>query len=86
MSISDGGGRHQESRNREEVKMSQKANVPGDRGQIFDGIKIGRPATGALLDAGYWSLSDLPEDLAELSDLHGVGPRAVALLKDARGR
>ena len=66
--------------------MSQKASVPRDRGQTFDGVKIGRPATGALVDAGYRSLSDLPKDLDELSDLHGVGPRAVALLKDARGR
>lgn len=66
--------------------MSQKANVAGDRRRLCDGVKIGRPATGALVDAGYWSLSDLPEDLDELSDLHGVGPRAVALLKDARGR
>ncbi|MGA9749421.1 MAG: helix-hairpin-helix domain-containing protein [Nocardioides sp.] len=66
--------------------MTQKANVPGDRGPIFDGVKIGRPAAGALMDADYRSLSDLPEDLDELSDLHSVGPRAVALLKDARGR
>ena len=58
--------------------MSQTANVPGDRGQIFDGVKIGRPATGALVDAGYWSLSDLPEDLAELSDLHGPEGRCFA--------
>lgn len=27
--------------------MSQPVNDPGDRGQIFDGVKIGRPATGA---------------------------------------
>lgn len=66
--------------------MSQTANDPGDRGQIFDGVRIGRPATGALVDAGYRSLSDLPEDLEELGDLHGVGPRAVALLNDARSR
>ena len=63
--------------------MSQKAHDTGDRGQIFDEVKIGRPATGALVDACYRSSSDLPEDLAELSDLHGVGPRAVALLQAA---
>lgn len=66
--------------------MMQEHDICGDRGQIFDGVKVGRPATGALVDAGYSSLSDLPEDLEELSDLHGVGPKAVALLKDARGR
>jgi hypothetical protein len=26
---------------------------PEDRGAVFDGVQIGRPATGALLDAGY---------------------------------
>ena len=66
--------------------MSQQANVPGDRGQFFDGVKVGRPATGALLNAGFRFLSDLPEDLEELGNLHGVGARAVALLQDARGR
>lgn len=66
--------------------MSEKISVPGDRGPMFDGVRIGRPAAGALVDAGYTSLSDLPRDLAGLSDLHGVGPRAVALLEDARGR
>lgn len=45
---------------------------------------IGRPATGALVDAGYASLDDLPADLAVLRELHGVGPRAVARLSAAR--
>lgn len=56
-----------------------------DRGPVFDGVKIGRPATGALIDAGYRSLTDLPADLDELLPLHGVGPTAVDLLKQARG-
>ncbi|WP_328392067.1 helix-hairpin-helix domain-containing protein [Nocardia sp. NBC_00416] len=55
-----------------------------DRGPVFDGVKIGRPATGALIDAGYRSIGDLPERLADLSALHGVGPRAIALLTRAR--
>ncbi len=55
-----------------------------DRGPTFDGVRIGRPATGALVDAGYASLADLPEDLGELADLHGVGPRAIRLLEEAR--
>jgi hypothetical protein len=25
---------------------------PEDRGPVFDGVRIGRPATGALVDAG----------------------------------
>ena len=36
---------------------------PEDRGPVFDGIRIGRPATGALLDVGYRAIADLPADL-----------------------
>ncbi|WKG02471.1 helix-hairpin-helix domain-containing protein [Mycolicibacterium sp. HK-90] len=57
---------------------------PADRGPLFDGIRIGRPATGALIDAGYRTLADLPADLDELLALHGVGPRAVRLLAEAQ--
>ncbi|MHC9294945.1 helix-hairpin-helix domain-containing protein [Mycobacterium sp. LTG2003] len=59
---------------------------PADRGPQFDGIQIGRPATGALIDAGYRTLADLPADLDELLALHGVGPRAVRLLGQARDK
>ena len=55
-----------------------------DRGNTFDGVKLGRPATGALLDAGYRSIADLPADLESLADLHGVGPAAIERLKSAR--
>jgi hypothetical protein len=55
-----------------------------DRGPVFDGVRIGRPATGALIDAGYTALADLPDDLDTLLPLHGVGPRAVRLLTEAR--
>jgi len=55
-----------------------------DRGPVFDGIRIGRPASGALIDAGYRTLADLPADLDELLNLHGVGPKAVRLLGEAR--
>lgn len=54
-----------------------------DSGPIFDGVKIGRPATGALLAAGYRTLSDLPDDLDTLLPIHGVGPKAVRLLREA---
>lgn len=57
-----------------------------DRGPVFDGVKIGRPATGALIDAGYRSLTDLPQRLDDLLALHGVGPRAIRLLDEARHR
>jgi hypothetical protein len=45
---------------------------------------IGRPATGALLAAGYTELAQLdgmPE--ADLLRMHGVGPKAVAVLREA---
>ena len=55
-----------------------------DRGPEFDGVRIGRPATGALIDAGYTTLADLPDDLDQLLRLHGVGPSAVRRLAEAR--
>jgi hypothetical protein len=55
-----------------------------DRGPEFDGVRIGRPATGALIDAGYHTIAELPEDLPELLRLHGVGPRALRRLAEAR--
>lgn len=58
--------------------------MTADRGPIFDGVKIGRPATGALIDAGYVTLADLPDDLGELASLHGVGPSAIRGLTAAR--
>lgn len=52
-----------------------------DRGASFDGVRIGRTATGALVDAGYHTVADLPDDVDELLPLHGVGPKAVQLLR-----
>lgn len=60
--------------------MSGSHSQASDRGPSFSGVRIGRSATGALIDAGYQSVADLPEDLAGLRDLHGVGPRAISLL------
>jgi hypothetical protein len=45
---------------------------------------IGRPATGALLHAGHTRLDQLagvPE--RDLAALHGVGPKALRLLREA---
>lgn len=56
-----------------------------DMGPVFDGVRIGRPATGALLTEGYRTMEDLPENLDELLPVHGVGPKAVRLLAEARG-
>jgi hypothetical protein len=51
---------------------------------VFDGVPVGRPATGALIDAGYVLLDDLPEDLDELLALHGVGRRQCGYSAHAR--
>ena len=45
---------------------------------------IGRPALRALTAAGLTSLHDVSHRrAADLLQLHGVGPRAVSLLRDA---
>lgn len=45
---------------------------------------IGRPATNALQAAGINSIKDLePLTEAELTSMHGVGPKAVSILKQA---
>jgi len=45
---------------------------------------IGAPATRALTAAGYTELSQLANvPAAELSKLHGVGPKALRLLQEA---
>ena len=45
---------------------------------------IGAPARGALHHAGYTSLEQLTElTEKELLALHGVGPKAVRILREA---
>jgi hypothetical protein len=55
-----------------------------DRGPDFDGVRVGRPAVGGLIDAGFSRLNDLPDDLDELKRIHGVGPKAIRLVREAR--
>lgn len=57
-----------------------------DRGPVFDGVRIGRPATGALIDAGYTTVESLPDELNDLLPLHGVGPSALKRLAEERIR
>lgn len=46
--------------------------------------KIGAPATRALAQAGYTQLSQLSAVSADdLLKLHGVGPKAVRILREA---
>ncbi|MFD6142598.1 helix-hairpin-helix domain-containing protein [Promicromonospora sp. NPDC060271] len=63
----------------------QAGTDQADMGPVFDGVRIGRPATGALLTEGYRTMEDLPANLDELLPIHGVGPKAVRLLAEARG-
>ncbi|MCE9644412.1 MAG: DUF1801 domain-containing protein [Chloroflexi bacterium] len=53
--------------------------------QKTDGFpKIGAPATRALETAGYTSLKQLTKATeAELAQLHGMGPKALGILRDA---
>ncbi|HRQ00198.1 MAG TPA: helix-hairpin-helix domain-containing protein [Terrimesophilobacter sp.] len=55
-----------------------------DRGPYFDGVKLSRPAAGALVHAGYATLEDLPDDLTTLLAIHGVGPSSIPRLQAAR--
>lgn len=64
--------------------MTDEIKQVGDRGPTFDGVRIGRPATGGLIDAGFESLAELPENLNELLAVHGVGPGAIKRLRAAR--
>lgn len=44
---------------------------------------IGRPATGALLHAGYTHLEQLTKlSEKDLLAMHGVGPKAVGILRE----
>jgi hypothetical protein len=46
--------------------------------------KIGAPALRALQGAGYTRLEQLTKTSeAELAKLHGMGPKALGILKDA---
>lgn len=48
--------------------------------------EIGNPATRALVGAGITTLAQVAERTeAELSALHGVGPRAIRILKETLG-
>lgn len=52
--------------------------------QIGDLPKIGRPAASALLSIGVSTLGQVAAmSEAELLALHGVGPRAVRILREA---
>jgi DNA-directed RNA polymerase alpha subunit len=52
--------------------------------QDHDFPKTSNPATSALLEAGYTRLEQLTQVTeADLLKLHGMGPKAVRLLREA---
>jgi hypothetical protein len=58
----------------QETQPTQDSDLPN----------IGQPAWRALTGAGYWRLEQLTTVTAEdLLKLHGVGPKAVRLLREA---
>lgn len=60
--------------------MTDQPNVPPE---IDLPRNIGQPATRALLNAGYRTLDEVSRlTEADLLALHGVGPKAVRLLRE----
>ncbi|WP_229073444.1 helix-hairpin-helix domain-containing protein [Actinoplanes sp. DH11] len=52
--------------------------------RIGDLPPIGRPATGALLEAGITTLAQVAtHSRTELLAMHGIGPKAIRILSDA---
>jgi hypothetical protein len=64
--------------------VAPAARRPVASGPDFDGVRIGRPAVAGLIDAGFSRIDDLPGDLDELERIHGLGPKAIRLLGEAR--
>jgi hypothetical protein len=63
----------------EVYKVTQAAESVGDLPK-----NIGQPATRALKAAGYTTLKEIAAlSDGELLELHGVGPKAVRLLREA---
>ena len=62
---------------RGEVDLDSYAEVDGE----WREIGLAAPARRALVDAGLLKVSDLrKEALADIKDLHGMGPNAIRIL------
>lgn len=62
---------------RGEVDLDAYAEVDGE----WREIGLAAPARRALVDAGLFKVSDLrKEALADIKDLHGMGPNAIRIL------
>ncbi len=65
-----------------EAKSVQKSNESDEPKHDFP-RSIGLPATSALLVAGYTNLEQLTRiKAADILKLHGIGPRAIKILKE----
>jgi len=51
---------------------------------VWRGLKVAAPARRALVDAGILTIEDLRRaDVDSLSSLHGMGPSAIRVLRQA---
>jgi pimeloyl-ACP methyl ester carboxylesterase len=65
-----------------EIQPGHMTEQPDEQASDFP-KSIGRPATGALLAAGYTRLEQLTRIReADIKALHGVGPKAVTILRE----
>lgn len=65
---------------RGEVDLDEYAKVDG----AWKEIGLASPARRALVDDGYFTLSDLRKvSLDEIKSLHGMGPNAIHILTSA---
>jgi hypothetical protein len=61
-------------------------NKPSDQRESNLPTGLAKPAQRALAAAGYWRLEQFTElSEAELMQLHGIGPKALDLLRSALG-
>ncbi len=65
---------------RGEVDLDAYAEVDG----VWRELGLAAPARRALIDDGYYKLSDLRKpSLDSIKDLHGMGPNAIRILTTA---
>ena len=58
--------------------------MAADDDKVWNGVRVMAPAKRGLIAAGIVTLDDLAMwTRADVGELHGVGPRALALLDDA---
>jgi endonuclease III len=66
------------------INMDSRVAEPIARRSAYSRRMVNPDDRGSVLDAGYLAVADLPADLDGLLSLHGVGPKAVRLLQQAR--